>query len=247
MMDAVQQQLRNEFADAWTTDYNGNPLTSAIVTAAPSSLPSGAYVLYIVDGPGDGYWGYHTWNSNGPYGYIFANDIVTYGQPVLYDPTMFETVASVLGHEIIEMLIDPWINSWAGTSSVTAFDGTVFSGIQDVLRDPCDPVEYDVYTGQTDGQSVTMSDFVFPSWFQADGETPYDQLQILPAPFNLDYGGDVLVSYPGYLEYVDGSGDKAPAGPKVTKAGLEAPGGPDGDTNQDAGHHHRHHRRHHHN
>jgi hypothetical protein len=73
-------------------------------------------------------------------------------------------------HEIIEMLVDP-------TGART---------IGGVLAEPCDPVENLSYG--VVGDNVVLSDFAYPSWFQAGAAGPYDYLGAVAQPLDISHG-----------------------------------------------------------
>ncbi len=164
MTAAVQAQLDGPFQSAWRD-------TAQLTIDSP---PPGAIVLSVEqtsDVPGA--LGYHDLGSDGaPFGKIFVDDSAAAGVPL----------SAVLSHEVLEMVIDLYVDVNAVLDNG---DGT---GTLYALED-CDPVEADAYQ---DGNGVTLSNFVFPAWFQKDAPPPYDAAGNLSAPFSMTPGGYVI-------------------------------------------------------
>lgn len=76
--------------------------------------------------------------------------------------------ATVTGHELLEMLGDPDTDKWAPHT-----DG------YDYAVELCDAVEGDEY--ELDGRKVT--NFVYPSFFDPNGQAPYDRMGLVKRPF----------------------------------------------------------------
>lgn len=87
-----------------------------------------------------------------------------------------------LDHEVNEQIIDPYINlgAWAPWKNQAAF----------VALEINDPVEDDSYDGLG---GAKLSNYVYPHWFMAGSQGPYDRLGKLSAPLTLGAGG--YVSY----------------------------------------------------
>jgi hypothetical protein len=62
-----------------------------------------------------------------------------------------------------------------------------------MFQELCDAVENDVYSVG----GINVSNFVTKSWFIQNSTGPFDQLGKLTAPFKLDSGGYMEVSYDG--------------------------------------------------
>lgn len=174
---ALQHQVTYDFRPVWGRGCH-------IVSA--SSIPSGAWGLVILDDSDQaGALGYHDWTPGGqPLAKVFAKTDQQYGAD-------WHVTAS---HELLEMLGDPWIDTavQVGTSTFYALE----------VGDAC---EADVYGYPITVQSgtaqvmVTVSDFVYPSWFSRGAPGPYDHKGHIGAPLRLLPGG-----YIG--EYVCGQG-----------------------------------------
>ena len=222
MVAALKQVMANEFASAWGSERG--PANISIAPDRPS-VPAGNWVCTILDDPAQqSYFGFHVNNLPISEAFVFANVIVNYGQPILYDPTNFITVASTLCHEIMEMVVDPCCNQWWDCpASLLAPFGIVSPA--SVVAEVCDPVEFDVYTTQVSGDvgllaplpapvPVTVPNFVYPAWKDqwAPPGTQFDQMGMLPFPFSADYGGAMLIrtGAPGSEQMFYGS--KVPTG-----------------------------------
>jgi hypothetical protein len=130
------------------------------------------------------------WHSEGPdadvYGRVFANPVLQNGGNAL---THVLSVCSVLSHEVIETIGDAFCNAWSQRA-----DGAL------VAYELADPVESDSYAmtvTSEKGTTVagTVSDFVFPAWFNPDAApgTRLDQMSLLTAPFEVRSDGYVIV------------------------------------------------------
>ena len=65
-------------------------------------------------------------------------------------------MASVLAHECCEAYLDRFCNFWA--------DGPEISQGSEYALEVCDPCEDISYVVKVGEQSVSVSDFIFPSW-----------------------------------------------------------------------------------
>lgn len=178
---ALQAQIHRDFAPAWGIDAD---LTFVGGGAQPAAGQWWAVVLDNSDQAGA--LGYHDLTSEGlPVGKIFAGTDAQYG-------SKWTVTAS---HEILEMLGDPDINQTVfAQSSDTA--GILYA------YENCDACESDPYGYDIDG--VTVSDFVYPAWFETfrqPNSTQFDYQKQITAPFQLLPGG-----YIGTYNVTSGSG-----------------------------------------
>jgi hypothetical protein len=181
VVNALQQQVTNDFRPAWGTD--------AELTFVPtgSTPPIGTWWLTILDDSDQaGALGYHDLTPDGlPLGKVFAATDLKYGNS-------WSVTAS---HELLEMLADPNINL---TVFVQHEDtaGTLYA------YEVCDACESDAFAYKIG--TVLVSDFVFPSWFEgfrAEGSTQFDQTNNISEPLELVPGG-----YIGVFKVNDGTG-----------------------------------------
>lgn len=181
VVNALQQQVTNDFRTAWGTDAE---LTFVPTGATP---PNESWWLTILDDSDQaGALGYHDLTPDGlPIGKVFAATDLKYGNS-------WTVTAS---HELLEMLADPNINLTVFVQNANT-SGTLYA------YEVCDACEADSY-GYTIS-NVKVSDFVFPSWFEGfrtQGSTQFDQCGNIEAPLQLLSGG-----YIGIFNVSDGSG-----------------------------------------
>jgi hypothetical protein len=155
----LQTQIARDVATAWGVGAQLAPVSSG------DAPPPGAWWLVIADTPdlanADGY---HELTSSGlPLGKAFTQT-----------STPWSLAAS---HELIEMLLNPW-----GNMAVVVQQG---QHTQLLAREVCDPCEGLSYAYMID--SVIVSDFVFPLWYEPGATGVLDQtgsaqhpLQLLP-------------------------------------------------------------------
>lgn len=205
MVSAVSTQITRDVCPNW-----GRSAFPVNLYTSTSSVPTGYAIMYIFDNTDQaGALGYHDELMNGRiYGKIFAHTIMSYGCPILYSVTQSSniTVSSVLSHEVIELMMDPYVDLWA--------DGTPVSQGSQYAYELCDPVESNIYTINTTTTStaahvvfgppqtvtkisgtVSVSNFVYPMYF--DTATPpgtkIDQLHLLSHPYTMTSGGYLII------------------------------------------------------
>jgi hypothetical protein len=166
MCAAVSRQVVVDIAPAFG-------VLPAPVLFVPSP-PSGGRVIAIVDSCDDPQaLGYHTESGGVPDGFVGCKPELDAGAHPLTGPY---SVASILSHEVAELLLDPAANRWADSGQGFA-----------VAFEVADPVQSDCYNVQ----GVTVSSFVLPAWFDPDAAagSRFDFLGRLSAPFSLSKGG----------------------------------------------------------
>lgn len=181
VIPSLQTQVSRDFSPVWGMNailgfYSKN-----------TTVPKGSWLVYIVDDADvSGALGYHDDTPTGtPVTYVFARTTMQYG--------MSWTVT--LSHEILEMLVDPWI-------ILTVFEQTTNKTGRLWAYEVGDPCEAD-QCGYKIG-NVLVSDFVFPTWFHPEyyGPTPrYDFMNYIKSPLTLATGG-----YAIYFDVGSGSG-----------------------------------------
>lgn len=178
---ALQKQVSHDFCPVWGVDAE---LTIAATGAQP---PTGSWWLVLLDDSDQANaLGYHDLTTEGlPIGKVFAASDIKAG-------TLWSVTAS---HELLEMLGDPNVNLTVFVqNSNTA--GVLYS------YEVCDACEDDSYGYAID--SITVSDFVYPSWFEsfrAEGSTQFDRMNKIQTPLQLLTGG-----YIGMFNVNSGSG-----------------------------------------
>lgn len=171
----------------------------------PSAVPAGTFVVGILDDSDQaGALGYHELG----FGRVFAQPVLSNGGGVFSGDV---SVSSVLSHETLESFGDVYANLWGdtGDNSARAYE----------LGDPVESDSYAVTVTSLSGQQVSgmVSNFVLPSWFDPDGEKPYDYLGLLTAPFQVRPDGYVITMTDGNV--TEQWGERYPDWRKATKAG----------------------------
>lgn len=136
----------------------------------------GTFPIYLLDDADQANaLGYHTTDL----AKVFARPVLDAGNALLFGSSY--TVASVLDHELKETRADFATNVWVDLPQ----------GGQ-VAQESADPVEGSFYADNGAGQSVTLSDYVLPSWFNAEGKAPFSHTGAAPGPFQLAKGGYMI-------------------------------------------------------
>lgn len=174
MARACAYQMQMHVAPAW----DRNP-ASVIFYADEKSVPPGTHVIGLFDDSDQpGALGWHTEDAGEAiYGRVFCRPVLQNGGDAL---TKELSVASVLSHEVIEMFGDPNVNLWADDERGRSH-----------AVELCDPVEANSYAVAVDTTQVTVSNFVFPAWFdvRAKSTDQFDWLKKVRRPFTLTHGG----------------------------------------------------------
>lgn len=185
---AINAQMRAQIAPAW------NRLPAALVFFPKNvTPPPEAQQLVILDHADQAdALGYHDETPDGyPYARIFCEPVLQNGGATLSggDPSV-PTISSVLSHEASEQFVDPSCNAWI--DGPFTIDGVKYAA---VALEVADPVEADGYFIRVGTTTVTVSNFVFPAWFdaQAHASARFDQLSLLQAPFTMTDGGYMIV------------------------------------------------------
>lgn len=179
MVKAVAIQVKRDFCPAWGLKTVG-------VEMGKKDLKG--IVISIKDNPdpGDeGALGYHTMTHDLQWGIIFAKPVLDSGGVVNLDPSNVytSTVASVLSHEVLELIADPYVNAWI--EGPRRKEGYLYA------LEVCDPVEADQYTIG----NVAVSNFILPEWGneETDVKTDYDFMKCLNKPFSMTHGGYMVI------------------------------------------------------
>lgn len=204
---AIQKQLDLHVLPAWN-------LKSFTVRfyPDPKSVPNYAWTVNMLDNSTQaGALGYHSEDNDKIDAFIFAEPVLSNGGVVLFDPhnTQNFSVASVVSHEICEMVGDRYANFWVDGPPVKAQDGQTYSEYALELADPVegDSYEIDVQIGTTTSK-VSVSNFILPAWFnpqaKAPDNLPFDYLKKLHAPFSMTPGGYLIVRQDGNEQQIFG-------------------------------------------
>ena len=150
-----------------------------------SRAKAGAWTMvFLDDADAAGALGYHDLTKNGlPLSKIFVKTTLGAG----------DKVSVTACHELAEMMVDPAINLWADGP-----DNTLYA------YEMCDAVEDDEFL--IDG--IAMSDFVYPSYFEAfrkPKSTQFDYLKKVSRPFEILPGGYSLIRKGATIKQIFGS------------------------------------------
>lgn len=198
-LPAMQVQVSRDFAPIWGID------AQLVFIPAGSPVPSGAWQLIVLnDSDQAGALGYHLLHDGIPRGFVFANTDIKNG--------LQWTVT--FSHELLEMLLDPFVFSTVLVEGPHRFMGTSGSIL---AQEVADATEADQYAykitvpaaGSMPAYNVLVSDFVTPAWFGAPapsagypaGSGKYDFCGKCSAPFQLLPGG-----YIGVYDFRGGMG-----------------------------------------
>ena len=172
LAQALQKQVSRDFAPIWQTDVN-----LVLLDDATDDYDN----LILFDNADQaGELGYHDLSPKGhAYGKVFVKT----------SQADNESVSSVASHELLEMLLDPYVNlSAQDNATLWAYEAA----------DMVENDEYNIvipagWTGA--GRSVPVSNFAYPNWWQAGKPGPWDFLQRLKSPLQLTAGG--------YMSFLD--------------------------------------------
>jgi hypothetical protein len=185
MCQAIQIQLNLHVLPAWN-------MKAATITfyADKTKVPGYAWVVSMLDTTTQaGALGYHEEDNDVVDAFIFAQPVLTNGGAVMvYNPANpgQYLVSSTLSHEVCEMIGDRFANAF-----VVGANGTTM-----YCQELCDPVEDGTYAITVAGQSIGVSNFIFPSWYNPEAtvkaNAPFDYMSKLKAPFTMTAGGYII-------------------------------------------------------
>jgi len=168
---ALQSQVSHDFYPLWRI-----PAALYVIPKTATPPPSFWQLIVFDDSDQADALGYHDLTAAGlPIGKVFARSDIQAG-------TSWTVTAS---HELLEMLVDPYINLAAESDSAA---GSITMYAYEVS----DAVEADVL-GYTGVGGVLLSDFVLPAWFQPAVPAPYSFRRNVAAPFALAPGGYISI------------------------------------------------------
>ncbi len=177
--DAINIQLTTQVCPAW-----GLVSWECKFYTNEKDIPNNAYKLLLIDGNGEEtQFGTHDKDINGiPYGKIFVEKIISVGGT---DYTSFNSISVVLSHEACEIVADPHVNIWRQIGNKK----TIF-----VSQEICDPVQFDAYPINLNGENIFVSNFLFPEWFNYSSKenSKLDFMNKLKKPFTMTAGGYML-------------------------------------------------------
>lgn len=173
------------FADTCFTPVWGTPCR---IVKATNFLPGAWAMVFLDDADVASALGYHDLTPDGlPISKVFVRTTLSDGQ----------RVSVTACHELTEMLVDPAINLCAEGQA-----GLIYSY---ETADPVEELEFPV-------MGIPMSDFVYPSWFEAfrkAGSTQFDYLKKVTRPFQILKGGYMPIFKNGRWSQIFGSVPKS--------------------------------------
>ena len=187
--EACAAQLREDVAPA----YRRKPVRVQFLSKADHA-PYGAWVLAVLDDADQaGALGYHSVDEHGRvYGRVFVKPCQQYDV----------VVSTTLSHEVIETYCDPGVDAWRNSGQG-----------YEVPFEACDPVQSGSYLKN----SVRVSDFVYPAWYQRglSRGAQRNHLDSIEESFAIAPGGYIVRRFP------DGKEDQL-FGAQANKAYIEA-------------------------
>lgn len=202
MVAAIQLQVNRDFLPVWN-------MRAATVQffASKAAVAKNDWCISILDNSTQaGALGYHTIEADDEIdGFIFAKPVLDNKGVVLYDAAEPQntSVSSVLSHEVLEALGDPFCNTTMQGFEITV-SGKVYSEFSLEVADPVEDTSYMINVNNVD---VSVSNFVYPNYFRPEAtgaDAPFDQLRKLARPFSLTPGGYYVVSQAGNTQQIFG-------------------------------------------
>lgn len=174
MVRAVAHQVRYDVAPVW-----GAKAAAVVFVTEESPIPAGSYVIRVYDDADQAdALGYHSEDPDGTvYGKVFVSPVLDNGGTVNVGGL---SVSAVLSHEVLETFVDPHVQLWASDGGDALYAYEI-----------CDAVEDGSYAVHVGGKRVAVSNFVLPSYFDAQlsGGQLVDFLGQLNSPFEISKGG----------------------------------------------------------
>jgi len=155
LLDRVLNTIRKHVTGDLCPAYGFDPGLITIASGQPTDTD---WVLLLADDQDPSDLGWHD-DEGTPGGWIGVQEILSFGGfPLIGSGPMAPSVASVIAHEVDEMLCDPLATLWSPMP-----DG------RDVAFEVCDPCQATAYRID----DVEVSDFVLPSWFDPTSAGPW--------------------------------------------------------------------------
>jgi len=198
----------NKILPQFCADWSIPSCTAVYVRkGTTSTIPTKVFFLNTTDY--EGALGYHHLSNGIPYGRVFVDTILKYG-PILWSPDSAKpTVAQCLAHEVFELLINPFCNSWwMLADNQTLYPSEVSDPVQGHVLLVTLPHTITTSTVPIRRLSTTvkvgMSDWVLPSWSNPQGRRPFNRNNTLTAPFQIAPGGYAYVLKDGEVTNIFG-------------------------------------------
>lgn len=165
---ALQIQVNRDFGFFWGWT------TKVVFVPKGKTAAKGSWQLIVLDTSDQaGALGYHDMTAEGlPIGKIFAKDDISNGS----------SVSVTMSHELLEMMVDPWINLTVVSQGASNALRIYAYEVADACED--DGLGYKI-------GSVLVSDFVTPMFFMDSPPTgaALDKMKHITAPYQILKGG----------------------------------------------------------
>lgn len=191
MANACDLQILNDAGPAW--GRYGSVTYYPDAASVPDDVDVRIVLFDTPDAPDA--LGYHDEQDDVAYGHVFVDPVLANDGSMLGNDGASLSVSSVLSHEVLETLVDPYVNGWWGRQ-----DGSL------IAAELCDPVESDGYRIDVLGTPVLVSNFILPRWSDVQAtQGPFDQMGTTQAPFAMSPGGYLIVQVGGAVSQVFGA------------------------------------------
>jgi hypothetical protein len=199
---ALNVQIARDFAPAWgrvapvvvvSKDDTLSTITREALRGVFDALPQDFAVVFVVDGVDvPNVLGVHDVGPGGrPFGYVDAGALARDGS--------LATLAAVLSHETLELLVDPYCVTWTDAPA----DAKERLGERERAFEVCDPTQADSYPIG----DVMVSNFLYPAYFCQSTlpGTRLDHMRLVREPFQIRPGGYALTRSTSGVSNVFGS------------------------------------------
>ena len=195
----------NKILPTFCADWALGKYTVGFLSKSRVNSTSGMKLFFYDDADAAGALGYHDLAGAVPYGKVFVRTTMNYGGGLYTSRvTGIPSVATVFAHEIFEMILDPFVNTW--------WLGTDWSTLW--AAEMSDPVQGNRVRVSVNGVAVDLSDWILPAWSNPGAvRGPFNHNNTLSAPFTVDNYGYAIKMESGAVSYVFGA-----SVPEETKA-----------------------------
>ncbi len=185
MLRAGLKIANEQFLPAW-----GMRRITGACYANPEHVPPGATVFALFDdAEADGAYGWHENTNDKPAAVVLVKPVLDAGGDVLTGGRAGVSIASTFVHELFELIIDPFCNSWAQMP-----DGRLLA------LETADPVQATPLEVEVSGRRVLVSNGVLPAYFSPDSvpgvSRRLDLAGEVKHPFELLDGGYQIIMHP---------------------------------------------------
>jgi hypothetical protein len=187
----------NKLLPVFCADWNQRQ-TSVVFYNRRQLIPPSMWRIYLLDtADTPNALGYHDVTNGIPYGKVFVRTILRSGGVKFMGRTVnVPTVAQCLSHELFELLLAPYANTWWSTAN----GSVMYAG------EVSDPVQGNIVPVSVGTTQIGFSDWVLPKWTDSSAtKGPFNHTNSLKGPFQVDSGGYLISSVNGVYTYVFGN------------------------------------------